>query len=101
MSPAGCWVKGPRRKNKIKNLDSSRFIGFSVRCSKDVTPDKSGTCEAKKEPLTPQLTPEFQKQPGDNIKNLSSDLAEIVAVWPELPEYIKATAKALVQIYDE
>ncbi len=30
-------------------------------------------------------------------ENLSPDLTEIVAVWPELPEHIKAAIKALVQ----
>jgi hypothetical protein len=28
-------------------------------------------------------------------------VAEIVAVWPELPAYIKAAIKALVQTYKE
>jgi hypothetical protein len=30
---------------------------------------------------------------------LPDDLAEIVAVWPELPEHIKAAVKALVNIH--
>jgi hypothetical protein len=31
--------------------------------------------------------------------NLTADLAEIAAVWPELPEYIKAAIKTLVKTY--
>jgi hypothetical protein len=50
--------------------------------------------------LTPQLTPKSQKQGKIDTQNLSSDLAEIVAVWPELPEHIKAAIKALVQTYN-
>ncbi|MFB0553399.1 MAG: hypothetical protein ACETWQ_08805 [Phycisphaerae bacterium] len=33
--------------------------------------------------------------------DLPADLTEIVAVWPELPEHIKAAIKALVQIHIE
>ena len=38
-----------------------------------------------------------QKQGQIDTSELSSELAEIVTVWPELPEYIKAAIKALVQ----
>jgi len=49
--------------------------------------------------LTPQLTPKSQKQPKIDSSELSSDLAEIVTVWPELPVHIKAAIKALVQTH--
>jgi hypothetical protein len=49
--------------------------------------------------LTPQLTPNSQKQGKINTCNLTADLAEIVAIWPKLPEHIKAAIKALVQTH--
>jgi hypothetical protein len=50
-------------------------------------------------PLTPQLTPKNQIQDKIDASELPSDLAKIAAVWPELPEYIKAAIKALVQTH--
>ena len=38
-----------------------------------------------------------KKQP----ENLPDDLVEIVAVWPDLPEHIKAAIKALVQTHSK
>ena len=44
---------------------------------------------------------EFQKSPEDQLQNMPQDmaveLAEIVAVWHDLPVYIKAAIQALVQ----
>jgi hypothetical protein len=34
-------------------------------------------------------------------ENRLADLPEIMVVWPELPEHIKAAIKALVQIHIE
>jgi len=50
--------------------------------------------------LTPQLTPKSQKQSKIDTPKLPDDLAEVVAVWPELPEHIKAAIKALVQAHN-
>jgi len=42
------------------------------------------------------LTPKSQKQPEIDTQKLPPDLAEIVRLWPELPEHIKAAIKALI-----
>ena len=78
-------------------FDFEFFIG--VRCTKSVSTAKTKTCESSKTPLTPQLTPKSQKQGKIDTSELPPDLAEIVAVWPELPGHIKAAIKALVQTH--
>jgi hypothetical protein len=47
--------------------------------------------------LTPQLTPERPKRAQIDTRTLSADLARIVAVWPNLPDHIKAAMMALVK----
>ena len=43
-----------------------------------------------------------QKKQGKNdTKKLPDDLAEIVRVWPELPEHIKSRIEALVQTHSK
>jgi hypothetical protein len=49
--------------------------------------------------LTPQLTPNSQKQPEIDTEDLPDDLAEVVAAWPELPEHIKKTIKTLIEAH--
>ena len=45
--------------------------------------------------------PKQVKHPEIDTPNLPPDLAEIVAVWPKLPEHIKQAIKALVQIKEQ
>ncbi|MHC4640522.1 MAG: hypothetical protein ACYS32_02680 [Planctomycetota bacterium] len=75
--------------------------GFSVRCPENVSVENTKTCETAETQLTPQLTPKSPKHPEIDTPNLPPDLAEIVAVWPKLPEHIKAAIKALVQTSKE
>jgi len=51
--------------------------------------------------LTPKLTPAFKKQPKIDTSELSPDLVEIITLWPELPEHIKAAIKALIQSHNK
>jgi len=46
--------------------------------------------------------PAYKERPKttkNRSQNLPDDLAEIVALWPELPVHIKAAIKALIQTY--
>ena len=80
-------------------LEPATF-GFEVRHPKNTTTRKQKTCQATQQQLTPQLTPKSPKQPKIDTSELPSDLAEIVAVWPELPAHIRAAIKALVQTHN-
>ena len=56
---------------------------------KDLQQDESGAYK-----------PAYKENPktGENqTENLSPDLAEIVTVWPQLPEHIKQAIKALIK----
>jgi len=42
-----------------------------------------------------------QKTPGIQLQDMPVELADIVAVWHDLPAHIKAAIKALVQTCNE
>jgi hypothetical protein len=52
---------------------------------------------APKRALTNQLTKKILKTAQTQPGNMSPDLTEKVAIWPELPEHIRAAIKTLVQ----
>jgi len=44
---------------------------------------------------------EYQKTAENQADSMPPDLAEIVPVWPELQEHIRAAIKALVQTHSK
>ena len=66
-----------------------------VQTNKDLAPTGL-VVDRKTDSKNPKTT---KNQAKIDTSELPSDLAEIVAVWPELPEHIKAAIKALVQTH--
>jgi hypothetical protein len=62
-----------------------------------MTTSTKSTCETAKD----RLTPRSQKQGKIGPLELPSELAEVAAAWPELPEHIRAAIRMLVQGYAE
>ena len=69
----------------------------SIRLPKNVTQATTKDYDNSKSVLTPKLTPASPKQPEIDTSELPPELAEIVTVWPELPEHIKGAIMALVK----
>ncbi len=85
-----------KANGRIRTPGTFRYNGFQDRRSENASAEKTKTCETAETQLTPQLTPNSRKHPEIDTQNLPPDLAEIVAIWPELPEHIKAAVKATV-----
>jgi hypothetical protein len=51
----------------------------------------------RRKKLTPQLTPNSRKENQIHTENMPDDLAEIVAVWPQLPGIIRSAIVAIVR----
>ena len=90
-----CPVLGKKQKAAVGFEPTNN--GFANRRHKNTSIDKIKTCKNTKGPLTPQLTPKYQKQPKIDTTTLSAELTEIVAAWPNLPGYIKVAIKALIK----
>ena len=71
--------------------------GFSVRCSTPVSVDIPGDYDNSANKLTPQLTPQSQKESKIDTSKLSDDLAEVIKVWPKLSETIRSAILAIVR----
>ncbi len=70
--------------------------GFSVRCSKDASIDKTKTYGPPESQLTPQLTPDSQKQTQTPSLEVPADLVDVVEAWSALPEHVRQAIVTLV-----
>ena len=61
-----------------------------------VSDDNKSVCEKHPEGGWPESGPDSAKTP-----KLSPELEQIVTVWPDLPEHIKAAIKALIQTHSK
>ena len=86
------------KPTRLEGFGSPTF-GSVDRRTENTSPEMTKACEVAKRELTPQLTPKSLKQGEIDTSELPLDLVEIIAVWPELPEHIKAAIKALVQAH--
>ena len=77
------WIMSPL------NADGKGLNNKDLRTTDPVVDRKTDSNKLK----TPQ------NQAKIETSKLSPDLTEIVAVWPELPEHIKAAIKALIQAH--
>jgi hypothetical protein len=72
-------------------------FGSVDRRPENASAEKAKTCETAETQLTLQLTPKSRKQRKIDTSELTPEFADIPAVWPKLPDHIKATIKALLQ----
>jgi hypothetical protein len=73
-------------------VTDSLTSGLPVRFPKNTNLQETGTCEVTRT----QLTPDSRKDKEIDTQNIPDDLAEIVAIWPQLPEVIRSAIMAIV-----
>jgi hypothetical protein len=88
-------VDDSRRESRPEGFEPPTD-GLEIRCGEDPSLGKLSSYDTRQAELTPQLTPENQKQGQIEPTPLPPDLAQIIAAWPNLPEHIKAAIKALM-----
>ena len=80
------------------NKDGKRATDFQSVDEKSQPQQKQTLIIKPEQRLQTSLQKDFENS-QKSADNLSDDLLEIVAVWPELPEHLKAAIRALIQTH--
>ena len=81
---------------RLEGLEPPTF-GSVDRHLRNTSSEKTNAYAKSKQKLTPQLTPESQKESEIDAGKLPDDLAAIIKAWPELPEAIRSAIVAIVR----
>ena len=74
--------------------------GFANRRLDSVSPPKNKDLQKAETGAYKPAYKEYPKMAENQANSMPPELAEIVQVWPELPEHIKAAIKALVETFE-
>ena len=91
--------RSPRKKSRDRTkIGRTIEKQLTQKSAKKQLAPKSGKKELAPKPAKKQLAQKLRQKEQDTVQNQPDDLAEIIALWPRLPEHVKAAISDIVRI---